>query len=40
MTRTERRRRAIAADRTLPSALFRIVAPEGVLPLIQNGGAQ
>jgi hypothetical protein len=29
---------AIDADRTLPSALFRIVAPEGVLPLIQNGG--
>lgn len=39
-----RRRRAlaeaIAADRSLPSALFRIVAPEGVLPLIQNGGRQ
>jgi Replication-relaxation len=42
--KAERRRQAlaeaIAADRRLPSALFRIVAPEGVLPLIQNGGGQ
>jgi hypothetical protein len=40
----ERRRtalvNAIAIDRSLTIALFRIVAPEGVLPLIQNGGAQ
>lgn len=42
--KAERRRHAltaaIAADRRLPSALFRIVAPEGVLPLIHDGGAQ
>jgi Replication-relaxation len=42
--KAERRRQAlaeaIAAERTLPSALFRIVAREGVLPLIQNGGVQ
>lgn len=42
--KAERRRRsliaAIAADRILPSALFRIVTPEGVLPLVQNGGGQ
>lgn len=42
--KAERRRRAladaIAADRYLPNALFRIVAPEGVLPLIENGGVQ
>ncbi|ADU00390.1 replication-relaxation family protein [Mycolicibacterium gilvum] len=42
--KAERRRQsltdAIAADRTLPSALFRIVAPEELLPLIQNGGQQ
>lgn len=42
--KAERRRQAlaeaIATDRTLPSALFRIVAPEQLLPLIQNGGAQ
>jgi hypothetical protein len=40
----ERRRRAlaeaIAADRNLPTALFRIVAPEGVLRLIRNRGEQ
>lgn len=30
---------AIAADRTLPSALFRIVAPDQLVLLIQNGGA-
>ena len=29
----------LAADRTLPSALFRIVAPEQLLPLMRNGGA-
>ncbi|MDM2496001.1 replication-relaxation family protein [Mycobacteroides abscessus] len=29
---------AIARDRRLPSALFRIVAPEQLLPLIRNGG--
>lgn len=28
----------IARDRHLPSALFRIVAPEQLLPLIRNGG--
>jgi hypothetical protein len=42
--KAERRRQAlteaIAADRSLPSALFRIVAPEGVLPLIENGGVE
>ncbi|WP_234816396.1 replication-relaxation family protein [Mycolicibacterium agri] len=31
---------AIAADPRLTTALFRIVAPEGVLPLIQAGGAR
>jgi hypothetical protein len=31
---------AITGDLRLPSALFRVVAPEGVLPLIQNGGVQ
>lgn len=40
--RAARRRRdlaeAIAADRRLPSLLFRIVAPEEVLPLIEQGG--
>jgi hypothetical protein len=40
----ERRRQAlteaIAADPRLPRALFRIVSPEGVLPLIRNGGVQ
>lgn len=30
---------AIARDRHLPSALFRVVAPEQLLPLIQDGGA-
>jgi hypothetical protein len=38
----ERRRHALAAaidkDRHLPNALFRIVAPEQLLPLVQNGG--
>ncbi|WP_018599352.1 replication-relaxation family protein [Mycobacterium sp. 155] len=29
---------AIAKDRRLPSALFRIVAPEQLLPLIRSGG--
>jgi hypothetical protein len=29
---------AIVADRGLPNALFRIVAPEQLLPLIQSGG--
>lgn len=29
---------AIASDHRLPGALFRITSPEGVLPLIQNGG--
>jgi hypothetical protein len=42
--KTERRRKAlteaIAADRSLPRALFRIVAPDGVLPLIRSGGGQ
>jgi hypothetical protein len=42
--KAERRRQAladaIAADRILPSALFRIVAPEGVLRLIRSGGVQ
>jgi hypothetical protein len=42
--KAERRRQAlkeaIAADARLPSALFRIVAPNSVLPLIQNGGVQ
>ncbi|MDM2124352.1 replication-relaxation family protein [Mycobacteroides abscessus] len=42
--KAERRRAAladaIAAERRLPSALFRIVAPEELLPLIGNGGAQ
>lgn len=41
--KAERRRQAltdaIAGDRTLTAALFRIVAPEQLLPLIQNGGA-
>lgn len=41
--KAERRRQAltdaIAADRNLPSALFRIVAPEQLLPLMRNGGA-
>lgn len=41
--KAERRRQAltdaIAADRTLPSALFRVVAPEELLPFIQNGGS-
>lgn len=40
--KAERRRQAladaIAADRTLPSALFRIVAPDQLLPLMRNGG--
>lgn len=40
--KAERRRLAltdaITADRTLPSALFRIIAPEQLLPLIQRGG--
>lgn len=31
---------AIAADPRLPNALFRIVAPEELLPLIENGGRQ
>lgn len=31
---------AIAADRRLTAALFRIVAPEGALALLQTGGAQ
>lgn len=31
---------AIVADLRLPSALFRIVAPEQLLPVIQNGGQQ
>jgi hypothetical protein len=29
-----------AADRTLPSTLFRIVAPEQLLSLIQDRGVQ
>ncbi|WAC94468.1 replication-relaxation family protein [Mycobacterium sp. Aquia_213] len=41
--KAERRRQAladaIAADGNLPSALFRIVAPEHVISLIRNGGA-
>ncbi|GFM17893.1 MULTISPECIES: replication-relaxation family protein [unclassified Mycobacterium] len=40
----ERRRdaliEAIAKDRQLPSALFRVVTPEQLLPLIQRGGSQ
>jgi hypothetical protein len=40
----ERRRHAlndaIATDRNLPNALFRIVPPEGLLPLLHDGGAQ
>ncbi|MFH5232452.1 replication-relaxation family protein [Antrihabitans spumae] len=31
-------RKGIAADRTLTDALFRIVAPDQLLPLIQKGG--
>jgi len=31
---------AIARDRKLPSALFRIVAPGQLLPVIRNGGVQ
>ncbi|MFV8241907.1 replication-relaxation family protein [Mycolicibacterium peregrinum] len=42
--KAERRRQALAdaisRDRRLPSALFRIVAPEQLLPLIRNGGQQ
>jgi hypothetical protein len=42
--KAERRRHAltdaIAIDRNLPNALFRIVRPEGLLPLIQTGGEQ
>lgn len=42
--KAERRRQvfveAIASDPRLPAALFRVVTPEGVLPLIQNGGVQ
>ena len=42
--KAERRRQvfaeAVATDPRLPTALFRVVAPEGVLPLIQNGGVQ
>lgn len=30
---------AIAADRTLPDALFRIIAPEQLLPLLRQGAA-
>jgi hypothetical protein len=41
--KAERRRQAladaIAADRTLTAGLFRIVAPDALLPLIGNGGA-
>lgn len=41
--KAERRREAlteaIAKDRLLPSALFRVAAPEELLPLIRNGGA-
>lgn len=41
--KAERRRQAlleaIAADRSLTAALFRIVAPEQLLSLIRNGGA-
>lgn len=41
--KAERRRQAltdaIAADRGLTAALFRVVAPEQLLPLIRNGGA-
>ncbi|RPA65837.1 hypothetical protein EF294_03615 [Gordonia oryzae] len=40
--RAERRRQdltdAIAADRRLPTALFRVVAPEDLLPLLGTGG--
>jgi Replication-relaxation len=42
--KAERRREAlteaIAADRNMPSTLFRIVAPEQLLSLIQNRGVQ
>jgi len=42
--KAERRRQvfaeAIARDPRLPTALFRVVAPERVLPLIQSGGVQ
>ncbi|MBB4853379.1 hypothetical protein HNP40_000745 [Mycobacteroides chelonae] len=42
--KSQRRRHAlteaIAADPTLPSSLFRIVAPAALLSLIQAGGAQ
>jgi len=31
---------AIATDPRLPSALFRVVAPEQLLPLIRNGGGR
>lgn len=41
--KAQRRRQAltdaIAADRTLPDALFRIIAPEQLLPLLQQGAA-
>lgn len=30
---------AIASDRTLPSALFRVIAPDQLVPLLQQGGA-
>ncbi|MCX2934672.1 replication-relaxation family protein [Mycobacterium sp. CVI_P3] len=44
LAKAERRRHALAdaidKDRNLPNALFRIVTPEGLLPLIQNGDAQ
>ncbi|WP_100480003.1 replication-relaxation family protein [Mycobacteroides abscessus] len=42
--KAQRRRQAlaeaIAADRNLPDVLFRIVAPEQLLPLIQQGAAR
>lgn len=41
--KAERRRTALAEeirrDRTLQPELFRIIAPEGLLPLVQTGGA-
>lgn len=42
--KAQRRRQAlteaIAADRSLPDALFRIIAPEQLLPLIQQGATR
>jgi hypothetical protein len=43
LAKADRRRKAlreaIDSDRSLPSELFRIVAPEELVPVIRNGGA-